>query len=186
VDLIRRCINGKEQAHKEFYEKYAPYVYAIIKNYVKNNEQRKDALQESFAHIFSSLKNYDSQKGSIKSWIGKITVYKSIELIRRESKSNLFFGLEVVQDFGENKFDYLDHLSKNEIEDLFKKMPSGYRSVFLLSVIDEFVHKEIASLLNISEETSRSQLMRAKKWIKNNMKTRIKYLINEKAQYAKK
>jgi len=101
LDLIKGCIKGIEKAHKEFYELYAPYVYAVIKNYVKDKEQRKDALQESFAHIFLSL-------------------------------------------------------------------------------------KEIAKLQNIKEETSRSQLMRAKKWIRNNLDSRIIYLFNEKIQYVKK
>ena len=185
MDLIKGCIKGIEKAHKEFYELYAPYVYAVIKNYVKDKEQRKDALQESFAHIFLSLSKYDPNKGDLKPWIAKITVYKSIELIRKETRSK-FSDLDSVQDPGENKFEYLDHLTKKEIELLLDKMPNGYREIFLLSVIDDFSHKEIAKLQNIKEETSRSQLMRAKKWIRNNLDSRIIYLFNEKIQYVKK
>lgn len=185
-NLIKECLEGKEWAHEEFYNLHATYIYAVIKNYINNNEQRKDAMQEAFAQIFLSLKTFDVRKGNIKSWMAKIAARKSIDLIRKESKNNLFYGLEVVKDYGEYTFDYLDHLSRKEIEFLLSKMPSGYRNVFLLAVIDDFTHDEIAKMLGISTVTSRSQLLRAKKWIQKNLSYSLNKLINERVQYAKK
>lgn len=65
-------------------------------------------------------------------------------------------------------FAHLDQLSKADIVLLLEDMPQGYKTIFLLHAIDDFSHKEIAELLEISPETSRSQYHRALKWIKKN------------------
>lgn len=169
IKIIQDCINNKPQAQRLLYEKAAPYLYAIIKNYIHDKEMRKDALQNAFAQIFMSLHRFDESRGNFKSWIAKITVNKTIDLLKKESKLKQFYSLEVVKEIPENVFDHLDSLSKKDIEDLLVKMPMGYRTVFLLSVIDGYNHKEISEMLGIKPETSRSQLLRSIKWIKKNI-----------------
>ena len=75
----------------------------------------------------------------------------------------------MVDDVEETALDAIEKLSINDLELMLKNMPDGYRTIFLLSVIDEYSHKEIGDMLGITAETSRSQLFRAIKWIKNNI-----------------
>lgn len=174
--VISACLVNDRKAHKDLYELCAPYVYSVVKNYVFEHNLRKDAMQETFVQIFLSLKNYDENKGNFKSWIAKIAVYKSIDVLKKHTKGNQFYTLEIVKETPEYSFAYLDELSQNEIEVLLDKMPLGFRIVFLLSVMDGFSHKEIAELLDIKPETSRSQLMRGIKWIKKNINVESKLL----------
>lgn len=151
------------------YKSCAPYIFTIIKNYFSYEDDRKDALQEVFAQIFLSIHQFDDIKGSFKSWASRLTVYQCIALLRKKNKLQINYSLEVVDNVGENALDSLEKLSVNDLENMLKYMPDGYRTIFLLSVIDEYSHKEIGDMLGITAETSRSQLFRAIKWIKNNI-----------------
>ena len=84
----------------------------------------------------------------------------------------LHVALENSEEIGEEEAHNLDHLSREEIENILIEMPLGYRQVFMLFIIDEYSHKEIGLLLNISPEASRSQLSRAKKWLRKKTLTK--------------
>ena len=167
--IIEGCIKRQRKAQKKMYEACAPYVYSIIKNYVSDLEFRKDTMQEIFAHIFISLKNYKKEKGNFRSWISRIAVYKCIDVIKKNNRIKLEYGLELLNGVSDHSFQKMSQLNKQEIENMLAKMPIGYRTIFLLAVVDQYSHKEIGELLEISPETSRSQLSRAKGWIRRNL-----------------
>jgi len=174
--IIERCKRKDEQAFKLCYEACAPYVYTIIKNYISHADYRRDAMQEIFSQIFVSLPNYDERKGAFKPWVAQITIYQCINILRKRKKLNMFLPLDAeieVSDFDE----VLDGFRKEDMEKLLVKMPQGYKAVFLLNIIDGYPHKDIAELLDISENTSRSQLSRAIGWIKKNLSVETKKYI---------
>ncbi len=179
LDIIQRCKAGEEHAYSQVYNTCAPYIFSIVKNYFSYTDDRKDAMQEIFAQIFISMKNFHPEKGSFKGWISKIAVYQCIGLLKKNSRFN-FIGTMDESNLSEVPIalDWMDKLSQEEIDRILRNMPLGYKAVFLLSVIDEYSHKEIGELLAITPETSRSQLSRAIKWIKSNLlteKTQIAY-----------
>lgn len=167
--IIKQCIGNDRQAQASLYNTCAPYVYTVVKSYISDEDYIKDTMQESFAGVFKSLDKYDEQRGKFKSWIAQITIRKCIDHLKSNKKIVFSSPLEVVESFSDNDFEYLDQLSKNDISHLLRDMPSGYKTIFMLSIIDEYPHTEIAIMLDISKETSRSQLHRALKWIKNNI-----------------
>lgn len=169
IKHINQCKKGENSSYRIIYEATSSYIYAIIKNYIQDEEYRKDIMQESYAAIFSSILTYDEDKGQFKSWISRITVFHCISFLRKNSKMKFDYSLSVVEEIGDEQYIKLHDLRKEEIEDILKEMPLGYKTIFLLFVIDDYTHKEIGELLNISTETSRSQLMRGIQWIKKNI-----------------
>ncbi|MEL6719273.1 MAG: sigma-70 family RNA polymerase sigma factor [Bacteroidota bacterium] len=167
-DIIARCRRKDEAAYKTIYQSYAPYVYAIIKNYLMEQEERKDMLQEVFAQIFLSIHRFDPQKGNFKSWISKITVNRCAVHLRNRNHLRIVFSMEEVREEPQESLRLLERLDRGALEELLAAMPEGYRTVFLLNIIDGYSHKEISQLLDIKVQTSRSQLARAIKWIKRN------------------
>ena len=169
-EILNKCLRNEQQAYKHCYEACAPYVYTIIKSYIYEESYRRDVMQDVFAQIFKSLKNYNPQIASFKTWITSITIHCSIAHLRKKKKLNMIVSLESATE-NDLSFDEkpIDQLSRSEILKLMEKMPTGYRTVFLLSVIDDYNHKQIAELLGTSVENSRSQLSRALQWARKNI-----------------
>lgn len=172
-ETIIECIKGRESGHAQLYRDCAPYVYTLVKRYIKDVNFRKDLMQDVFVKVFLNIQSYDDQKGDFKHWIRKVAVNECLQHCR---KSRLLFvseGLdESTQALDENGLD--DSITVEEIESLISAMPEGYRIVFMLSVMDGYNHDEIGEQLNISASTSRSQLTRAKKWLIRHLKNEIK------------
>ena len=167
--FIKKLVDRDAGAFQSFYEEYAPYVYAIVRNYIGDEVFRKDVMQEIFAALFVSIKNYDANKSGFKTWISRLAVNQCISFLRKNYRQKMTFNLELYTEISESDVSGFNNLTRAELEGLLSKMPLGYRTVFLLYVIDEYDHKEIAAMLNITQETSRSQLMRSLSWIRNHI-----------------
>lgn len=133
-------------------------------------------MQEVFTSLFLSLPNYDLNKGAFKPWFSQLVVRTCIDILRKRKKVNFLVPIKEEHDQVES-VDFMHALGKKEIEILLTHMPEGYRTIFMLSVIDDYTHEEIATLLGISKVTSRSQLSRGIKWIKKNLSVQTKNLI---------
>lgn len=174
IELVNKCKTGNRAAFKDLYESCAPYLHRVIQRYANRQEDRKDVLQESFTKIFMYLPKFDQSKGEFKSWITKIAINESFKLLNQKKKKN---HLNVPYD--ENRMEQMyfpdyEALTKKDLDKYLKKMPERYRLVFLLSEVDGYSHKEIGNLLQIKEATSRSQLTRAKNWIKKELLPELK------------
>ena len=175
-EIINLCKENKEIGHKAVYERSVKYVFAIVSRYVALEHARKDIVQEVYANTFSNIAQYDSNKGTFKSWIRKIAVNQSLMFLR---KKNSFQSLTPITDNIIEVNSVEQDLSEFERENVLKvlsKMPIGYKTVFMMNVIDGYTHEDISEKLSISKETSRSQLSRAKKWLQNRLvkKNKIK------------
>lgn len=153
-------------------------MYTITRRYITNESEIPDVIQEIFARVFLSIQTFDASKGSFKSWIRRLTINQCFQHYRQGKSPRLHVALDSAPEI-EDSDDGLEQLSKEDIEKLLQQMPEGYRQIFLLVIIDEYSHKEVGALLDISPETSRSQLSRAKKWLRNkNLTNTSKTLAN--------
>ena len=167
--ILQGCKQRDRKCQQKLYTICAPYAYAIARSYIWDDDFVKDVMQEAFVSVFRSIESYNEQKGSFKSWLAKIVTYKAIDFLKSNNRINISSGLEVVEHLVEDDFEYLDELTREDIEHLLSKMPMGYRTIFMLAAIDEYSHVEIGKMLNIGANTSRSQYHRALKWIKKNI-----------------
>lgn len=176
--IIKACMSRDQRSLQVCYDRCSPYVYAIIKNYISDAHSRKEVLQDCFISIFNSLHTYDSDKGELKSWLSTITYRTCIKHLKTQKKLSIIVAYdqdshEIIDD---SLINAMGACSKTEIEQLLSKMPTGYRVVFIMNVIDGLTHKEIAAELSISAEASRSQLSRGLKWLRKNLSTQSKDL----------
>ncbi len=157
--LIRQ---NNHAAMKALYDKYVRYLAAICSRYLNNDEDVRDVLQESFIKIFSSIGNFVYHgKGSMKNWLAKITVNETLRFIKINGRLE-FVPIDNENQDIENEEPEIDSIPLSAIQNMIRELPSGYRTIFNLYVFEEKSHKEIASILNIKESTSASQLHRAK------------------------
>lgn len=189
-ELISGCIKGKRSAQKALYDLYASRMFGICLRYARNRDDAEDMLQEGFIKIYSSMSSFRGQ-GSFEGWMKRIMVNNALNMLRKNAKAFLFSELNestyVVPDETENENDLMKLYGEISPQVLMKQiaaLPDGYKVVFNLYAIEDYSHKEIGEMLNISENTSKSQLSRARKYLRKRLEELIsvenpKPLINE-------
>jgi RNA polymerase sigma-70 factor (ECF subfamily) len=167
--FIKRCVDNDSKAQEALYQQYAPKMFGICLRYTKNQMEAEDVLQEGFIKVFRCLKDYRND-GSLEGWIRKTMVNTAINFYRQRLKFQKDISLELSEPINHEDESALDKLSAKELLTLITELPDGYRVVFNLSVIEGYTHKEIGEMLNISENTSKSQLSRARSVLQNKLK----------------
>ena len=157
---------------KTLYGQYVGYLTAVCARYVPDDDEVKDILQEAFIKIFQSMNRFSWRgEGSLKAWMTRIVVNDSLKFLRRKKPLPLSATLSEPLDDEDPPF---EAVPLPVIQDMIRKLPDGYRTVFNLFVFEDKSHKEIASLLGIKENSSASQLFHAKsllaRWIKDYIK----------------
>ncbi len=179
-NIIKAAINRERTAYKHIYETCSPYIFSIIRRYIHDANDHKDVLQEVFARIFLSLQSFDDRKGDFKPWLRRIVVNECFQYLRKNKNTAQIVSLvSTAEELGDLENE-LTELTISDIEQLLSSMPDGYRKIFMMIAIDDFTHKEVAEMFNITIETSRSQFLRARNWLKKNiLNNKQKTLSNE-------
>ena len=179
TEVIKGCLKNDRASQKALYEHYYSKMLGVCLRYSKNSDDAKDVLHEGFLKVFNSLKNFNNT-GSFEGWVRRIMVNTSIDQLRKNKQNYLIVSTVNVNDRSSSLAEEMsedDLLSKIEKEDILKavqELTPAYRTVFNLYVIEEYTHKEIAELLDISEGTSKSNLSKAKFNLKKNLMHLIK------------
>ncbi|MCB0687388.1 MAG: sigma-70 family RNA polymerase sigma factor [Saprospiraceae bacterium] len=160
-ELIKGCRTKNRTAQKLLYEQYAPLLLGICRRYVKQLEDAEDVLLESFYKIFSNIDQYEG-KGSFEGWMKRISVNESLMFLRRKHNFNLSIDNSHTE-IASNETSIEEQLFEQDILEVLDTLPTGYRTIFNLYVIDGLKHREIADELGISINTSKSQLIQAKR-----------------------
>ena len=175
-DLIKRCLDKDEKAQEMLYKQFASKMYAVCMRFARNTMNADDIFQEGFIRVFTNLNEY-SFKGSLEGWIRRTMVNTAINFYKKNLKYQGTIDFEHAPELSNNEETALEKLSAKELLGLIQTLPEGFRMVFNLYVIEGYNHKEIGEILNISENTSKSQLARARKAIKKRIKEVFKETI---------
>lgn len=154
------------RAQKALYELFSAKMLAVANSYTNNIHDAEDILLNAFLKCFSKIEDCREWK-SFPFWLRKIVVNDSITFVRKR-KNILYEDIEIADDFPDEDFE--EKLNEINLNEIFSKMPEGYKLIFNLYVFEDKKHQEIAEILNISEGTSKSQLSKAKKWIADYLK----------------
>lgn len=142
-------------------------LYGVCQRYAKDEAMAKDILQETFIRIFSNIDRYEPT-GSFEAWMRRIAVRRSLQWLERSCFQHETQPLEM-PDYQTVEPDGFQNLETEDILKLMREMPTGYRTVFSLYVVEGYQHSEIAALLGISENTARSQLSRARQFLQQKL-----------------
>lgn len=171
-DIIIGCVNGKKKAQETLYLEYSGLLYSICLRYSRNKSEAQDVFHDGFLKILLYIKDFRFQ-GSFEGWIKRIMVNTALLHNRDNLKRCFHEDIEqanILKD--EDESSNLLSIDNNEIDsktllNIVQQLPDGYRTVFNLYAIEGFSHKEIAEKLSISENTSKSQLSRARLCLKS-------------------
>ncbi|MFM7638562.1 MAG: RNA polymerase sigma factor [Bacteroidota bacterium] len=161
-ELLRACLAGDRKAQQSLYQQFAPVIYAICVRYMGVTDEAKDMLQETMVKFFQKSNEFRFQ-GSLEGWVKRIAVNTCLDQIKRNKAkyaSSLDEAYELAGDVNATQ-----PLETKDLLRLVSSLPDGYRAVFNMYAIEGFSHAEIGEVLGISENTSKSQLFKARKWL---------------------
>lgn len=161
-EIIKDSINGCSKMQEKLYQIFAPKMYQVCLRYTNNNaEDAEDIMQDGFIKIYNNLNNFRND-GSFEGWVRTIITRTALSHIRMKRKNTMSYNSELMHLVKDDETDILDRLAEKDIIGMVTKLPPGYRKIFMLYVLEGYNHREIATLLNCSEGTSKSQLYRSK------------------------
>jgi RNA polymerase sigma factor (sigma-70 family) len=165
-NIIEACKNGDERQKYKLYQLYSKAMFNVCYRMMNNREEAEDMLQEAFTQAFLKLDSfrYESAFGA---WLKRIVINTCINAKnKRKVELTLMDEMHHLdQTVQEEKDDEVVQLTVAGITKAMEKLPEGGRIIFSLYLLEGYDHGEIAQILNITESTSKSQFMRAKRRI---------------------
>ncbi len=167
--MIARCIANDRRAQRAVYEQFSPLMSAVARRYCRRDADADDVLVAAFFRVFDKIHTF-TESGSFEGWIRRIVVNEALMLLRKKH------ALTQASELGDVNPSYYaipavaaERLAERDILNLLDALPTGYRTVFNLYVVEGYKHREIAELLEISINTSKSQLILAKKRLREQL-----------------
>ena len=161
-ELIRQCQKEDRKAQEQLYRIFAAKLFGVCLKYSENYQQAEDNLQDGFLTIFEKISQFRDQ-GSFEGWMKRILINTCLQKYRQQKVYEITNEEQIEQEEVEIE---TEELSVDFLLECVQSLPSRYRQVFNLYVMDDYSHREIAEFLNISEGTSKSNLARARKALK--------------------
>lgn len=169
-EIIEGCIRNKRRAQNALYQHFAPRMLLLCMRYCRNREEAEDVLQEAFVKIFQKISTF-RQSGSLEGWIRRIMINHAINHLKAKKMSFIDTDPQILGSILEAEEHVVEEqlYKPEELLHAVQELPPGYKVVFNLYVFEGYSHKEIADELNISENTSKSQLSRARTFLRKNL-----------------
>ena len=171
-DILRYvadAIKGDRRAQKAIYDALSGKMYAVCIRYMADREAAADILQDGFVTLFSKLDTF-SGDGSFEGWARKIFVNTALMALRKKDVLKQSEDVDTAWNVSSGDPSAIQQISYNELMRMIAELPPGFRTVFNMYVVEGYSHKEIADELGISENTSRSQLQRARVLLQSKIK----------------
>lgn len=165
AELIIGCIKRSSDHQRKLFDLYAGRMMSVCQRYTNDAHVAQDILQTGFIKVFEKIHQFRGE-GNFEGWMKRIFVHIAIRQLQ-SLKRNTAIDEEKLEDMHYEDPAIIAKMSAEEIHQLIKQLPDGYRTVFNLHVIEGYSHDEIGELLKIKSATSRSQLLKARKMLQN-------------------
>jgi RNA polymerase sigma factor (sigma-70 family) len=162
--LLNGCLQNDPIAQKELYQKYSTKMLSVCYRFAHNREDAEDMLQEGFVKVFSQIHTFRAQ-GAFEGWVRRIMVHTCINHLKRNKKFNESVDLIHASGLQTREDAVPSIVQAKQVVECIRMLPIGYRTVLNLYALEGYSHKEIATVLDIEESTSRSQYTRARQML---------------------
>lgn len=170
-DLIEKCRNNDRMAQMRLYDKYCDAMHTVAMRYVKDADDARDVAQEAFIKAFRNLYQFSGEV-TFGAWLKRIVINKSIDFLkaRKEHLESLDEGYLQIADRDEEDWSVADDVTADQVKEAVERLPDKYRYVVMMYLLEGYDHSEISEVLGITENTSRTQLLRGKRKLKDELK----------------
>ena len=164
-DLVRRCAGGDIRSQELLYRRYFSFAMSVCIRYARDENEAMEIVNDSYMKVLDKISEYDPAR-AFKSWYGKILVNTAIDNYRKNQKHNDYLSISSITETEENEPEIEAELSASDILALYRHLPASCRVTFNLFEIEGYSHEEIGQMLGVTASTSRANLARAKKMLR--------------------
>lgn len=162
--IIAGCLKNDRMAQKALYDQYKTKMYTLAYRITNSLEDASDVLQEGFIYVFENLNSFKGE-AKLGTWIHTIVARTALKKIRNK------INFTEMSEAGEAEtVDWGSEIDIQLLEKSIAELPEGYRSIFTLYEVEGFKHREIAKMMDISINTSKTQLHKAKRMLIDKLK----------------
>jgi RNA polymerase sigma-70 factor (ECF subfamily) len=165
--LIKKATSGNRDAQERLYKKHAPKMLSVCRQYIKDIHFAEDVMVQGFLKMFNKLDTFKFE-GSFEGWLRRIMIRESISYLRKQQF--VVYDDEVYEKNQTEEISQSTDLDTEHIQQLIDALPQGYKMVFVLYTVEGYKHKEIAEMLSITESTSKTQLLKARKLLQEQLR----------------
>ncbi len=159
--ILKGCLENNAASQEALYNRLSPKMLGVCYRFAKSREDAEDMLQEGFIKIFAQIHQYRNE-GALEGWIRRIVVHTCINILKKNKKFSDSVDISYANGVGIREENIPSIMQAKQVVECIRLLPVGYRTVLNLYAIEGYSHKEIGSMLDIEESTSRSQYTRAK------------------------
>jgi RNA polymerase sigma-70 factor (ECF subfamily) len=166
--ILEGCRSGKRWAQRQLYDKYSSEMYSVCLRYSRDRDEAEDLLQDGFIRVFEHISDF-RKEGSLVGWIKRIMINNAVNHYKKINRIPIHEDIAEINEteiIGTDQDNETNPVAPELLMDLINSLPQGYRMVFNLYVFEGYSHKEISEWLSITESTSKTQLLKARKWLR--------------------
>lgn len=168
--IIDQCKKNNAKAQMQLYNLYCKAMFLVSFRYVKDKFIAEDVMQEAFIKAFKNIKNYKNEV-AFGAWLKRIVINQSIDYLKKNKLELVSINDEIIKIENENDWQVQSSISIENIVSVINGLKEKYRLVLSLYLLEGYDHQEISGILKITENTSRTHLLRGKKILKEQLKT---------------
>jgi len=161
IDLVERCKSNDRKAQLKLYRQYCEGMFCVAMRFLKNSDDAEDVLQESFIKAFQKIDQY---KGEVTfgAWLKRIVVNRSIDFLKGKKENLLQLDESYMHVSEDDDWTVDETISIDVVKQAMDELPEKYSTVVKLYLVEGYDHNEISEILEITETSCRTRLLRGK------------------------
>ena len=167
--IIDQCKNNNAKAQMQLYNLYCKGMFLVSYRYVKDKCIAEDVMQDAFIKAFKNINNYKNEV-AFGAWLKRIVINQSIDHLKKKKLELVSINEEVTTKIEDDNWQLESSISVEGIVEKINSLKEKYRLVLSLYLLEGYDHQEISKILNITENTSRTHLLRGRKILKEQLK----------------
>ena len=167
--IIEQCKNNNAKAQMQLYNLYCKAMFLVSYRYVKDRFIAEDVMQDAFIKAFKNIESYKNEV-PFGSWLKRIVINQSIDQLKKNKLELISINEEITTKIDDDHWQFESSISIDGIVNKINELKEKYRLVLSLYLLEGYDHQEISEILNITENTSRTHLLRGKKILKEQLK----------------
>lgn len=166
LDVVEKCKANDRKSQLKLYRQYCDGMFIVAMRFLESTDDAEDVLQDSFVNAFQKIHQYSGDV-TFGAWLKRIVVNKCIDFLKSKKQELVPLDEGYMQPVVDEDWSIEEEINIEAVKRVIQNLPEKYKYVVLMYLVEGFDHHEISQVLEITEVTSRTRLLRGKAYLKS-------------------